>query len=585
MAARPGQRGDRLRIVRAVGSSVVLGLVALAAVAGGPAAAAVVAPAPAARAAAEVGAGYWLVASDGGVFSFGDAAFHGSMGAKRLDSPVVGMAATPDGAGYWLVASDGGVFSFGDAAFYGSLPGAGTTRTGVVGASPSADGKGYAVADDTGTVWSFGDAARVTSLPGLGASLHDVAGLAPAPGGAGFWLAGADGGVFGLGGAPYSGSLPALGVHVHDVVDIAAAVVAGAPPPTAPSGGSGGSGGPGGGNPPPPPPTWSGPVTFDAAAVGASEVSCASPSFCVAVDGAPGVWSWNGSVWTPSPTLASGTVLDAVSCATTTSCLAVGSSSAAGQLQTFAAAYDGSSWSAAPGFAPVPTVGGLLGVSCPTASFCVAVGDGVSAGGADGALAETLTGATWSTAFPPVPASPPAAPPDYALHTVSCPGTTFCAAAGQFTSGPNGESFVDVATGSTWTLAPTPGLAAGAELSSVSCATASSCVAVGESVVPHGPPPAAVAETFDGSGWTADARPPATPLWSVACAATTCAAGGVADGDVLELGGTAWSPPQDVDGTASITGLSLLGGGFAMATDNMGRSFTATVTPAPAPAS
>jgi len=32
----------------------------------------------------------------------------------------MGMAATPDGGGYWLVASDGGVFSFGDARFHGS---------------------------------------------------------------------------------------------------------------------------------------------------------------------------------------------------------------------------------------------------------------------------------------------------------------------------------------------------------------------------------------------------------------------------------------------------------------------------------
>ena len=30
------------------------------------------------------------------------------------------MAATPDGKGYWLVASDGGIFAFGDAGFYGS---------------------------------------------------------------------------------------------------------------------------------------------------------------------------------------------------------------------------------------------------------------------------------------------------------------------------------------------------------------------------------------------------------------------------------------------------------------------------------
>ena len=55
--------------------------------------------------------GYWLVASDGGVFSFGDASFYGSTGGDRLNKPIVGIAATPDGNGYWLVASDGGVFS------------------------------------------------------------------------------------------------------------------------------------------------------------------------------------------------------------------------------------------------------------------------------------------------------------------------------------------------------------------------------------------------------------------------------------------------------------------------------------------
>src|ERR1019366_4656383 len=64
--------------------------------------------------------GYWLVATDGGIFSFGNAAFHGSAGNIKLTKPVVGMAATPDGGGYWLVASDGGVFSYGDAAFHGS---------------------------------------------------------------------------------------------------------------------------------------------------------------------------------------------------------------------------------------------------------------------------------------------------------------------------------------------------------------------------------------------------------------------------------------------------------------------------------
>src|SRR5207237_896486 len=63
---------------------------------------------------------YWLVASDGGIFSFGDAAFLGSTGATPLNRPIVGLAATPTGHGYWLVASDRGIVSFGDAAFLGS---------------------------------------------------------------------------------------------------------------------------------------------------------------------------------------------------------------------------------------------------------------------------------------------------------------------------------------------------------------------------------------------------------------------------------------------------------------------------------
>jgi ribosomal protein L24E len=66
------------------------------------------------------GKGYWLVASDGGIFTFGDAKFYGSTGSMVLNKPIVGMATSPDGKGYWLVASDGGVFNFGDAMFYGS---------------------------------------------------------------------------------------------------------------------------------------------------------------------------------------------------------------------------------------------------------------------------------------------------------------------------------------------------------------------------------------------------------------------------------------------------------------------------------
>jgi hypothetical protein len=83
-----------------------------------------------------VSPGYWQVASDGGVFSYGDAKFHGSAGGLTLNKPVVGMAATPDGGGYWLVASDGGVFRYGDAKFYGSTGGRILNKP-VVGMAPT----------------------------------------------------------------------------------------------------------------------------------------------------------------------------------------------------------------------------------------------------------------------------------------------------------------------------------------------------------------------------------------------------------------------------------------------------------------
>lgn len=66
--------------------------------------------------------GYWLVASDGGIFSF-DAPFEGSMGATPLNKPVVGIAAAPGASGYWLVAADGGVFALGSTGFSGSMGG------------------------------------------------------------------------------------------------------------------------------------------------------------------------------------------------------------------------------------------------------------------------------------------------------------------------------------------------------------------------------------------------------------------------------------------------------------------------------
>jgi N-acetylmuramoyl-L-alanine amidase len=141
--------------------------------------------------------GYWLVASDGGVFSF-NAPFYGSAGAIPLVRPVVGAASTPDGGGYWLVASDGGVFSFGDARFYGSTGGIVLNRP-VVGMAAAPDGGGYWLVASDGGIFTFGDAPFRGSATG---QLQRVAvGMAPA-GGAGYRVISADGGVYDYGGAP-----------------------------------------------------------------------------------------------------------------------------------------------------------------------------------------------------------------------------------------------------------------------------------------------------------------------------------------------------------------------------------------------
>jgi hypothetical protein len=156
------------------------------------------------------GGGYWLVASDGGVFSFGDARFEGSTGALQLNRPVVGMAPTPDGGGYWLVASDGGVFTFGDARFEGST-GALQLNRPVVGMARTPDGGGYWLVASDGGVFTFGDAAYWGSVPGQGIGTPvRVVGVAPTPDGGGYWLVDQAGGVYAYGDAGFFGAMTGL---------------------------------------------------------------------------------------------------------------------------------------------------------------------------------------------------------------------------------------------------------------------------------------------------------------------------------------------------------------------------------------
>ncbi len=158
------------------------------------------------------GSSFWLGASDGGVFSFGQAPFEGSAGALPLSQPIVGQAATPDGGGYWLVAADGGIFSYGSATYWGSLPAQHVHVSNIVGIAPTPDGGGYWLVASDGGVFSFGDAAFFGSLGAMHLN-KPIVGIAATPDGGGYWLVASDGGVFTFGDAAFHGSLGA--VHLN----------------------------------------------------------------------------------------------------------------------------------------------------------------------------------------------------------------------------------------------------------------------------------------------------------------------------------------------------------------------------------
>jgi hypothetical protein len=172
---------------------------------------------------------------------------------------------------------------------------------------------------------------------------------------------------------------------------------------------------------------------FDTAAFG---VSCLSAASCVAVGGSdakPFAMRWNGTAWTvmrvPGPTFVARAALNAVSCTSAAACVAVGTSYGpdGGDPKPFTALWNGTGWSLKNIPAPVGAVGAtLLGVSCPRAGMCLAVGFYLDAHLAPKMLSLTWNGTRWRLLATPSPgaASSPV------LIAVSCASVTSCLAVG-----------------------------------------------------------------------------------------------------------------------------------------------------------
>lgn len=148
------------------------------------------------------GSGYWMVAADGAIYSFGDAQYHGRATTEQ-DTPAVDLEPTPTGRGYWVIDARGVVTTYGDATWHGN---ADTTGEDITSISATPTGHGYWIFTTTGTVYAFGDATHHGDMAGIplnGPVLDSII----TPSGQGYYMVASDGGIFSFGDAHFHGSM------------------------------------------------------------------------------------------------------------------------------------------------------------------------------------------------------------------------------------------------------------------------------------------------------------------------------------------------------------------------------------------
>jgi hypothetical protein len=234
-------------------------------------------------------------------------------------------------------------------------------------------------------------------------------------------------------------------------------------------------------------------------------VSCTSPTACIAVgssinnseDDVMLVEKWNGKTWaiqsTPGPAGVSDTYLSAVSCSSSTACVAVGGDSNGALVERL----NGSAWTLQS--TPSPADASLTGVSCSSVSACTLIGYAFDVE----AFAETWNGSSWTVTSLPTPAGASS------LETsgVFCTSAAACSAVGFY----NNSQSVTVPLaerwyGGSWTIQsmPSPGSSTYDPLFGVSCGSATACIAVGSSINGSG---VTLVEKWNGSVWSIQNTP------------------------------------------------------------------------------
>ncbi len=304
--------------------------------------------------------------------------------------------------------------------------------------------------------------------------------------------------------------------------------------------------------------TWS--TTKGASPSGAEEselsgVACVSASDCVAVgqtDEGPLAELWNGASWTSEdvPTTAEFAALDGVSCTSANQCMAVGSalSEKGEELEdvAFAESWNGSAWTQT----KVAKLSGsatasLTSVSCIGDGTCEAVGSYENESEESLALAESWNGTHWVLQKTPASGSS-----DSQLSSVSCVSASDCIAVGFALPGSLAEAW----NGTRWSTVqtPSPSGSEGSELFGVSCTSGTSCTSVGAYLSSSGAD-MTLAMSWNGEAFTIQPTPSPSPvesgLLSVSCTSqSACTAVGGSAGTkspsllLVEVwDGTTWS--------------------------------------------
>jgi hypothetical protein len=285
-----------------------------------------------------------------------------------------------------------------------------------------------------------------------------------------------------------------------------------------------------------------------------TSVSCPLATFCMAVGSSDFGFDqsgttllgpiatfadrWDGTSWVVLPTPAAGadTALVSLSCASPTFCVAVGATHTAGRQyvagvpggrddRAVLEAWNGTSWTVQA--TPLRSVraSALSGVSCVSSRFCIAVGSP----GIQAAAAILWNGHTWRrVTLPSVKYGP-------SLTAISCAAANACTAVGSYDVNKVGVAdlrpLAERWMGGRWTVARPPperdrfhgrSFSNFTWLTAVSCPTRTSCLATGlalrtQNFYPQG----GFADRWNGSRWSTAAAGIArnSPLNAVACVA------------------------------------------------------------------